>query len=66
MSTCLGARAGGGIAIGVAGFALLLWADQTGLAYTALIGSLALLCFGTGLSLNQQIGIALVAGVGTV
>lgn len=59
-----GARAGGGIAIGVAGFALLLWADQTGLAYTALIGSLALLCFGTGLSLNQQIGIALVAGVG--
>ncbi len=59
-----GGRAGGGIAIGVALFALLLWADQTGLAYTALIGAFVLLCFGTGLSLNQQIGIALVVGIG--
>ena len=60
----MSARVGGGIAVGVVGFAALLAAGQPALAYTALVAALLLLCFGTRLSLNTQILIALGAGVG--
>jgi len=58
-----GARVSLGIAIGVALFGALLSQGHVALAYTALLGALAVLCFGTALSLNGQIVVALAGGI---
>ena len=59
-----GGRARAGIAAGVAGFAAFLYGGHPLLAYTALLASFAALCFATRLSLNSQIAVGLVLGVG--
>jgi Na+/H+-dicarboxylate symporter len=53
-----------GILVGLALFAVLLPVGFTALAYTAFLSAFALLCFGTRLSLNWQILIGAVLGVG--